>query len=585
MLYKELTDIYTELEKTSKRLEKTLIISNFLKKAHTTDLPTLALLLQGRLFPQWDERETGVASRLVIKAITTATGVSAKVIENHWKNTGDLGTVAQEIIKSNKQETLFSSKLTISKVFENLRKLAELEGKGAVEKKLQLISELLLLAKPVEAKYITRTVLNDLRIGVGDGSIRDAIVWAFFSENIGFTYNKKENDFKVEDREKYNKYINSVQQAYDITNDFSEIVGVIKKNGLTGLKDIELKPGRPIKVMLALKVNTIEEGFKKVGTPAEIEQKYDGFRIQCHKHNNKITLFTRRLENVTNQFPEVVSYVKSNVTGDSFILDSEAVGFNSKTKNYLPFQNISQRIRRKFQIERMVKEFPVELNIFDIMYYNGKNLLNEGFRKRRELLEKIIKSSKRKIVLAKKLTTSDKKEAEKFYQQSLKEGNEGIMLKTLDAPYKPGARVGFMIKLKPVMETLDLTIVGAEWGEGKRARWMSSFTLACIDKEDNFLEIGKVGTGIKEKEEEEGVSFKQLTKLLKPHIIAEKGRSIKLKPKLVIEIKYEEIQKSPTYSSSFALRFPRLVRIRDDRKPGECSTLSMIKDFYKEQRK
>jgi DNA ligase-1 len=578
MLYKELAKVYTELESTSKRLKKTLIISEFLKSAPATELPTLTLLLQGRLFPQWDERETGVASRLVIKAITTATGVSAKGIEDRWKKTGDLGSVAEEVIKSNKQETLFSSELTIIKVFDNLRKLAELEGKGTVEKKLQLISELLLLAKPIEAKYITRTVLNDLRVGVGDGSIRDAIVWAFFSKDIGFTYNKKENDFKVEDRKKYNTYIDSVQQAYDITNDFSEIVETIRKKGLKGLNDIELKPGHPIKVMLALKVNTIEEGFKKVGTPAEIEQKYDGFRIQCHKHNNKITLFTRRLENVTNQFPEVVSYVKSNVEGDSFILDSEAIGFNPKTNKCLPFQNISQRIRRKFEIERMTKEFPVELNVFDIIFYNNKSMINESFKKRRELLEKIIKPSERRIVLAKKIITSNKKEVEKFYQQSLKAGNEGIMLKTLDAPYKPGARVGFMIKLKPVMETLDLTIVGADWGEGKRAKWMSSFTVACIDEEGSFLEIGKVGTGIKEKEEE-GVSFKQLTKLLKPHIIAEKGRSIKLKPKVVIEIKYEEIQKSPTYSSGFALRFPRLARIREDRKPDECSTLSIVKEF------
>ncbi|MDP7623310.1 MAG: DNA ligase, partial [Candidatus Woesearchaeota archaeon] len=176
--------------------------------------------------------------------------------------------------------------------------------------------------------------------------------------------------------------------------------------------------------------NTIEEGFKKVGTPAEIEQKYDGFRIQCHKHNNKITLFTRRLENVTNQFPEVVSYVKSNVEGDSFILDSEAIGFNPKTNKCLPFQNISQRIRRKFEIERMTKEFPVELNVFDIIFYNNKSMINESFKKRRELLEKIIKPSERRIVLAKKIITSNKKEVEKFYQQSLKAGNEGIMLKT-----------------------------------------------------------------------------------------------------------------------------------------------------------
>jgi len=584
MQYKSLVKVYIELEKTSKRLEKTYIISEFLKSTPAADLPVVALLLQGRLFPHWDERETGVASRLIVKAINTTTGVSVKQIENYWKRTGDLGIVAEEIATKRKQRTLVSRELTVNKVFENLRKLPELEGKGAVEKKMRLISELLLSAKPVESRYIVRTVLNDLRVGVGDGSIRDAIVWAFFSKDIGFSYDEKKNDFEVKDREKYNSYIDAVQHAYDLTNDFSEIVEDVKKKGLKWLKGLELKPGRPVKVMLALKVKDIKGGFEKVGKPAEIEQKYDGFRIQCHKSNGKIELYTRRLENVTKQFPDVVSYVKEHVNGNSFILDSEAVGFEPKTKKYLPFQNVSQRIRRKFQIERMVKEFPVELNIFDIISYNGKNLLNEGFRKRRALLEKMVKPVKRKIMLAKKLVTSDEKEVERFFKQSLEDGNEGIMLKKLDSVYKPGARVGNWIKYKPVMETLDLVIVGADWGEGKRARWMSSFTIACRDEKGDFLEVGKVGTGIKEKEEA-GVSFGQLTKLLKPHILSEKGKSVKLKPKIVIEVMFEEIQKSPTYSSGYALRFPRLVRIREDRGAKECSTLRRVREFYKGQRK
>jgi len=584
MQYKSLVKVYIELEKTSKRLEKTYIISEFLKSTPAADLPVVALLLQGRLFPHWDERETGVASRLIVKAINTTTGVSVKQIENYWKRTGDLGIVAEEIATKRKQRTLVSRELTVNKVFENLRKLPELEGKGAVEKKMRLISELLLSAKPVESRYIVRTVLNDLRVGVGDGSIRDAIVWAFFSKDIGFSYDEKKNDFEVKDREKYNSYIDAVQHAYDLTNDFSEIVEDVKKKGLKWLKGLELKPGRPVKVMLALKVKDIKGGFEKVGKPAEIEQKYDGFRIQCHKSNGKIELYTRRLENVTKQFPDVVSYVKEHVNGNSFILDSEAVGFEPKTKKYLPFQNVSQRIRRKFQIERMVKEFPVELNIFDIISYNGKNLLNEGFRKRRALLEKMVKPVKRKIMLAKKLVTSDEKEVERFFKQSLEDGNEGIMLKKLDSVYKPGARVGNWIKYKPVMETLDLVIVGADWGEGKRARWMSSFTIACRDEKGDFLEVGKVETGIKEKEEA-GVSFGQLTKLLKPHILSEKGKSVKLKPKIVIEVMFEEIQKSPTYSSGYALRFPRLVRIREDRGAKECSTLRRVREFYKGQRK
>ena len=342
--------------------------------------------------------------------------------------------------------------------------------------------------------------------------------------------------------------------------------------------------GRPVKVMLALKVKDVREGFERCGKPAEFEYKLDGFRIQAHKNGKEIILFTRRLENVTKQFPEVVEFIKKNVKGDEFIIDSEAVGYSQKTGKYLPFQSISQRIKRKYDIEDMAEKFPVELNIFDILYYNGKNLLNEGFVKRRELLEKIVKQEKRKIILAKKFVTDDEKEVEKFYKEAINSGNEGLMIKKLDSPYKPGARVGHMVKLKPTLENLDLVIVGAEWGTGKRATWLSSFTLACVDDDGNFLEIGKVGTGIKEKEEE-GVSFKQLTEELKPLITNQKGREVKTKPKVVVEVTYGEIQKSPTYSSGYALRFPRVVKLRLDRGPDECSTLNMVEDFYYSQKK
>jgi len=306
--------------------------------------------------------------------------------------------------------------------------------------------------------------------------------------------------------------------------------------------------------------------------------------LQCHKQGKDIKLFTRRLDNVTNQFPDVVEHLKKNVKGDEFILDSEAVGFDPKTEKYLPFQKISQRIKRKYDIEEIAKKFPVELNVFDILYYNGKTLINEDFIERRKILEKIVSNKKKQIVVVRNSITDNEKDVEKFYKESLAAGNEGIMFKKLDAPYKPGARVGHMVKMKPIMDTLDLVVVGAEWGTGRRANWLSSFTLACQDDDGNFIEIGKMGTGIKEKEEE-GVSFEQLTNELKPLIISEKGREVKIKPKIILEVSYEEIQKSPTYSSGYALRFPRLVNIRLDRKASDASTLSMVEDYYEGQKK
>jgi len=583
MKYIKLVEIYQKLEQTSKRLAKTYIISKFLKQVDEDNLKIVTLLLQGKIFPNWDENKLGVASRLVLKAINLSTGLTTKKIESDWKKTGDLGKTTENLVAKKSQATLFQSDLTVKKVFNNLRKLAELEGIGTVDKKIKLISELLTSSKPTEARYIVRSVLEELRVGVGEGSLRDAIVWAFFEDKIKLNYDEKENKIDIEDRENYNLYIDAVQRAYDLTNDFS-VVAQAAKQGLQKLKNMDITIFKPLKVMLALKVADVEEGFKRCGEIVDAEYKLDGFRIQAHKKDNKIRIFTRRLDEVTDQFPDIVEYLKTNVKADSFILDSEAAGFDPKTKKYLPFQKISQRIKRKYNINEMSEKFPVELNIFDILYYNGKNLIKTPLKERRKLIEKIVKQEKRKIVTVPHIITDKAKEIESFYKESLKAGNEGIMIKNLDAPYKPGARVNYMVKLKPVMETLDLVIVGAEWGEGKRSKWLSSFTLACIDEDGNFLEIGKVGTGIKEKEEE-GTTFAQLTEELKPLIIEEDGKEVKVKPKIVLEINYEEIQKSPTYSSGFALRFPRLVNLRTDRSPEECSQIDFIEELYYNQNK
>ncbi len=585
MEYSKLVEIYEQLNKTTKRLEKTHIIAEFLKEVSIDEMEYVMLLLEGRVFPNYDPREIGVASRLMLKSLSVATGISIDKIENEWKKQGDLGLVAEAIVKTKKQSTLHSTKLTVKKVFDNLRKLAELEGEGTVERKTQLIAELLTSAKPIESKYIVKTILGEMRIGVGEGAMRDAIVWAFFWSKIGIKYTKEGNDIEVEDRKIYNKYLDAVQRAYDVTNEFALVAKDAKLKGLEGLKNIGMQVGVPIQVMLALKVDTIEEAFETVGKPAAIEFKYDGFRIQGHKNEKgNINLFTRRLEDVTKQFPDVVEFVKKNVKGKSFIIDSEAVGYDKKTGKYLPFQNVSQRIKRKYDIDKMAVDFPVEVNVFDIINYERKNMINEEFEKRRKLLEKIIKQEPKKIVLSKIKIVSDKKDVEKFFKEAVNAGNEGLMFKSLKSPYKPGARVGYMIKFKHMMETLDLAIVGAEWGEGKRAKWLSSYTIACLDDNNNLVEVGKVSTGLKEKKEE-GLSFEEMTKLLKPLIISEKGKEVKVKPKIVIEVGYEEIQKSPTYTSGFALRFPRVIQQRLDKGTDETSTLDYVKKLYASQKK
>ena len=392
MEYKRLSEIYSALEKTSKRLNKTKIISDFLrdvKRRDKKELKNLAYLLRGEIFPDWNETEIGMSSQLVIKVIAKSAGVSSEKVIVLWKKIGDLGKVAEELISNKKQNTLFSRKLTVEKVIANLQKVSKFEGKGTVSKKIDYVSELLTSASPIEARYIVRTVLGELRIGVAAGTLRDAIVWAFGGVKINF--NEKKQKLEIKDREEYNKIIDEVQSAYNVSNDFGVVIEKISK-GVKKIKEISLGIGKPIKVMLALKAEDIKDAFKRCGKPCQWELKYDGFRLQIHKNDEgKISLFTRRLDNVTKQFPEVISAVKKNVSGKSFILDSEAVGFDLKTKVFRPFQAVSQRIRRKYHIEKLEKELPVEVNVFDVLYYNGKNFINEEFKKRRQILEKIIK--------------------------------------------------------------------------------------------------------------------------------------------------------------------------------------------------
>ncbi|MBT4257682.1 ATP-dependent DNA ligase [archaeon] len=563
MKYIKLAEFYKEVSSTTKRLEKTAILAKFLKGLTEEDKDIL-YLLEGGIYPEYDERKIGISGQLALKAIAKATGTPNSKLVKEWKAIGDIGLVAEKFTLHKKQTTLGSTKVTTKKVIDNLRKLPELVGAGTVNKKIALITELLTSAEPIEALYLVRTLIGDLRIGVQEGTIREALALAYFKGD-------KES-------------AETIQRAIDKSNDLGLVFVIARKKKLTDLKKINLQLGKPIKAMLAQKAKTIEEGFKNVGKPCMIEYKYDGFRLLIHKDKDKVTLFTRMLENVTKQFPEVTEYVNKYVKSDSCILDSEAVGFNKKTKEYTDFQAISQRIRRKHNIEELQKKLPVEVNVFDILYYNGKSELDTPFEKRAKLVRKILKDHPYKIISSKTMISSDVKKVEKFYKQALKDNQEGIMMKALDAEYKPGRRVGHMLKIKPSERDLDLVITGAEYGKGKRKGWMSSFILSCKgDKKGEYLEIGKVGTGIAEKDND--ITFESLTKMLTPLIIKEKGNEVKLKPKIIVAVTYQEIQKSPNYESKWALRFPRFTALRNDKPLSEIADLKEVQeDFLKQKR-
>ncbi len=620
MEYKKLAELYSKLEKTPKRLEKVFYISKFLQDAPENLVKDLTYLLLGRAFANSDERKIGASSKLMLKAIAASSGESAAKVEALWKTEGDLGIVAEKLLSMKKQATLLNRKLTVQKAVENIRKLAELKGKGTVSHKIGLMSELLNMATPNEAKYVAKTIIEEMRTGVQGSTLRDAMAHAFLPkvhelayycrncsmypftltcpncgneavqpepkniENIDSLKGLSPETFveHSKPRELYNEIIDKVQHALDMSGDFGEVALALKKSGINGLAFSKLESGRPMKVMLFERAKDIHEAFENMELPLAAEPKIDGFRLQIHSKNGKIMLFTRRLENVTAQFPDVVKAAKECVKAKDFILDSEAAGIDPNKKTIVPFQNISQRIKRKHGIDAMIKELPVKVLVFDAMMVGNECLIETPFFERRKRLLGIVKNSKDVFEAIGQIESSNEKETEKYYKKQLSLGMEGVMLKNLNSLYVPGRRVGVGFKIKPTMENLDLTIVAAEWGEGKRASWLSSFTLACRSN-DELLEIGKVGTGIKEKSSE-GLSFEELTNELKPLIINEKGREVKVKPKIVVEVMYEEIQKSPTYSSGYALRFPRVVRIRTmEKSVDDINTLKDVERLYWQQ--
>jgi DNA ligase-1 len=563
MDYSILAEYYEKLENTSSKLSKSNILAELLSKTDTEILPKVTLLVQGLVYPTYTQMELGIAAQMMIRAISKATGLSITQVEDQFKKTGDLGLAVEECLKKRKQVILLKKKLTVDFVFDSLRKLPNITGEGSQERKLNQISELLVSAKPKEARYIVRTILGELRVGAAEGIIRDSIVEAFLIKKEA---SKEEKENATE----------SVEYAWSVLSDFSEVARIAKEKGISGLKKVKIELGKPLQVMLGLAAENIETVVKDFGK-VMAEYKYDGARITIHKKGDKFWLFTRRQENVTKQFPDIVEFCKKGLKTDDCIAEGEALQIDLKTNYPIPFQQLSQRLHRKYDIEKMVKEIPVQVNLFDIIYLNGKMISDKPLKERREILEKIVKPIPGKFQLSKKIVTDDVKQLKKFYQEALNAKQEGLMLKVLNSPYTFGRHVNTMYKIKAIMETLDLVIVAAQRGEGGRSRWLTSYVLACMDSDTgNLLECGMMSTGLTEKE------YEEMTKKLKSIITREEGRMVFVKPKIIVEVGYQEIQKSPTYSSGYALRFPRFIRERTDEKL-EPDTIDRLESLFKSQ--
>jgi DNA ligase-1 len=482
----------------------------------------------------------------MVKAIAKATGYTEDKVEKLIAKTGDTGIAAQELFDKKVQTTLGYRKLDLAEIAAEFDKLSAMEGSGSADRKIKYTMDLLNNASALETKYLARLLLGEMRLGVGEGIVRDAIAKAF---NVDAAL---------------------AERAYSMINDYGEVASIARDKGERGLRAIGIRMFRPLRPMLAQLVHSTQEAIDNKCTV--FEKKFDGMRAQIHVKEGEARVFTRRLDEVTKQFPDVVKAVEKGVKCENCIIEGEAVAY--KKDQPLPFQHLSRRIKRKYDIDEMVRSIPVKLFLFDCMYLDGENLLLAPLRNRRKSLESIVKEHGN-LILSPQLATSKPKEADKFYKAALEEGHEGVMCKNPDAEYKPGSRVGYMYKLKPVTESLDLVIVGAEWGEGRRTKWLGSFLLACRDPDTNeLLEIGRMATGLNDEQ------LQYLTDLLKPDILEQKGKSVRLRPNLVVEAGYQEIQKSPTYASGYALRFPKLIRMREDRGIDECDTIDRVDDLY-----
>ncbi len=548
LTFKEFAEFCSVIEKISSTLELTARIAAFIRKVEDDDdLYNVIHFLMGRVFPPWDEREIGVGVGLIYEALRQVTGVSKSRIEQLIKETGDLGLAAEKLLKEKKQTTLFQEELTIKRVKEIFEEMAKLSGEGSQKRRVMLLTDLYVSATPVETRYLTRLILGEMRLGVGEGIIRDAIARAFGIDS------------------------SIVERAYMLTNDYGRVAVVAKKEGKDGLMKMKIQLHYPVKMMLAQVTESVDEALKEM-KEAAVEWKYDGSRVQVHYGDGKVTIFSRRLENVTSALPEIVDEVKKCVR-ENVILDGEVIAVRDGRP--MPFQQVLRRFRRKHEISKAMERIPLIVYFFDILY-DGETLIDLPLKERRKKLEEVISESEI-IKVAQQVVTSDPKVVEEEFNRAIEAGHEGLMLKRLDSPYTPGKRGKLWLKLKAVMETLDLVVVGGEWGEGKRSHLLSSFELACRDENGRLLRVGKVATGFTDEDLEE------LTELFKPLIEYEEGKRVVFQPKYLFEVAYQEIQKSPKYESGFALRFPRFVRLRDDKSVEEADTLERIAKLYEMQ--
>ena len=568
------------MESTTKRLELTKYLVDLFKITPPEIISEVVYLLQGKLRPDHEGIEMGIAEKIAIKAISKSAGIPVKKIQQEYNKLGDFGQAASKILEQKTQTTFLTQDITVERVYDTLYKIAELKGSRSQDMKMKYISSLLNDATPIEAGFIVKIITSSLRLGIADFTILDSLA-------IAFTGSK-------ENRE-------ALEHAYNVSSDLGKVATAVAKNGIDAIKNFQVSVFSPVRPMLAERVKSPQEAHEKMGSEFAAEYKLDGERVQIHIQEEKIILYSRSLENITNYYPDIVEKISRTINAAEAILEAEAVAINEDSGEFLPFQELMHR-RRKYGVAKAVSQYPITVNFFDVMFMDGKSCLDLPYKERRKLLEKLVKEDSFAKLMPMSIVKTDD-DVEEMLENAINSGCEGLMLKQLEATYKAGARGSNWLKLKreyrnELGDSLDLVVIGAFYGRGRRTGKYGALLLATYnDKTDTFPSICKVGTGFTDE------SLDQFYQILSDKITIKKNPRIEsgleadiwFEPEVVIEIVASEITLSPIHKtamdvirkgSGLALRFPKFTgRIRVEKTPGNATTDQEIISLYKGQKR
>lgn len=545
--FAKLAELSQQLEQTSKRLELTALLADFLRGLAPEELPPAVRLTVGQVFPEWDERVLNISWRAVQTLLHKLTDASPAKREEIYRQAVDGGEAARMLLEQTRCQPVEPPPLTLLEVFHTFEALAETSGKGSQNRKEALLLDLFRRATPVEAKTLVKVISQDMRHGVNEGLMLEAIAQAA----------------GVKPR--------IVQRANQVWGDLGEVALTAMTKGESELKQAELRLFRPLKPMLAQTVEDLNEAFERHEGYLALEYKLDGARVQIHRQGDQVRIYSRQLADVTGSLPDVVIEVKKALAAEEAIVEGEALAVDKQGRP-LPFQHLMRRFRRKHALAETVAEIPVQLHLFDALYLNGKTLLDTPYQERWQALETAAGQVRR----VRRVVPATLAEGQAFAEAAFRDGHEGVMVKALDSPYTPGVRGKAWLKLKHVV-TLDLVIIAAEWGYGRRHGWLSNYHLAARDETGRYLVVGKTFKGLTDPE------FEAMTQRLLALEQSRQGSTVFVQPQVVVEVLFNEIQASRQYESGLALRFARIVRLREDKPAVEADTLQTLRQLYEQQ--